>query len=151
MEHNGSTTPIHPLAQGPAGPSAGAGAERWRPAARPMLDARQTIAVALIALGMIGVIVAWFGISGTLDPGRQMPYLASGGIGGAALIAIGVMVYVSHEHVQDRAAIAALLDRLESVEAELQRRLEHDDHAVALNGRVAPARRRVAGREAAGR
>jgi hypothetical protein len=84
------------------------------------MDARQVVAIALIALGMVGVVVAWFGISGTLDPGEQMPYLASGGIGGAALIAIGVMVYVSWEHVQDRAALAILLRRLDEVEAALR-------------------------------
>jgi hypothetical protein len=84
------------------------------------MDARQVIAIALIALGMIGVLVAWFGISGTLDPGEQMPYLASGGIGGAALIAIGVTVYISWEHVQDRAALSVLLERLEEVESTLR-------------------------------
>jgi hypothetical protein len=84
------------------------------------MDARQVIAIALIVLGMIGVLVAWFGISGTLDPGEQMPYLASGGIGGAALIAIGVTVYISWEHVQDRAALSVLLQRLEEVESTLR-------------------------------
>jgi hypothetical protein len=83
------------------------------------MDTRQAIAIALIVLGMIGVVVAWFGISGTLDPGEQMPYLASGGIGGAALIAVGVMMYVSWEHVQDRAVLGVLLQRLEAVEAAL--------------------------------
>jgi hypothetical protein len=84
------------------------------------MDARQAIAIGLIALGMIGVLVAWFGISGTLDPGEQMPYLASGGIGGAALIAIGVTVYISWEHVQDRAALNVLLQRLDEVESTLR-------------------------------
>ena len=83
------------------------------------MDTRQAIAIALIVLGMIGVVVAWFGISGTLDPGEQMPYLASGGIGGAALIAVGVLMYVSWEHVQDRAVLGVLLQRLEAVEAAL--------------------------------
>jgi hypothetical protein len=84
------------------------------------LDVRQVIAIALVVLGMIGVLVAWFGISGTLDPGEQMPYLASGGIGGAALIAIGVTVYISWEHVQDRAALSVLLQRLDEVESTLR-------------------------------
>jgi hypothetical protein len=49
-----------------------------------------------------------------------MPYLASGGIGGAALIAIGVTVYISWEHVQDRAALSVLLQRLDEVESTLR-------------------------------
>lgn len=102
------------------------------------MDARQVIAIALIVLGMIGVIVAWFGISGTLDPGKQMPYLASGGIGGVALIAIGVTVYISWEHVQDRATLAVLLQRLDEVESALRDAViageRPDEPASAANG-----------------
>jgi hypothetical protein len=117
MEDQLHRTPEHPLnarfGPQPSPPGSGKGQ-------LGTMDTRQAIAIALIVLGMIGVVVAWFGISGTLDPGEQMPYLASGGIGGAALIAIGVMMYVSWEHVQDRAALATLLQRLEAVEVALR-------------------------------
>jgi hypothetical protein len=117
MEDQLHRTPEHPLnarfGPQPSPPGNGKGQ-------LGTMDTRQAIAIALIVLGMIGVVIAWFGISGTLDPGEQMPYLASGGIGGAALIAIGVMMYVSWEHVQDRAALAALLQRLETIEAGLR-------------------------------
>ena len=111
------------------------------------MDTRQAIAIALIVLGMIGVIVAWFGISGTLDPGEQMPYLASGGIGGAALIAIGVMMYVSWEHVQDRAALATLLQRLEAVEIAL--REISDAHTPLVEASAPTAPNRSPGRKGA--
>jgi hypothetical protein len=119
MEASQHSSTEHPLNTGfglPGGsPTGGYGRSQLG-----SMDARQVIAIALIVLGMIGVLVAWFGISGTLDPGEQMPYLASGGIGGAALIAIGVTVYISWEHVQDRAALNVLLQRLDEVESALR-------------------------------
>ncbi len=113
-----SSTP-HPLNTS-FGLQGGSPTGEYRRSQLGSMDARQVIAIGLIALGMIGVLVAWFGISGTLDPGEQMPYLASGGIGGAALIAIGVTVYISWEHVQDRAALNILLQRLDEVETTLR-------------------------------
>ena len=62
---------------------------------------------------MVAVIIGWFGVSGTLEPGEQMPYISSGGFGGAALIAIGVTLIVSYEHVRDRDALRQVLDELE--------------------------------------
>lgn len=99
------------------------------------LDWRQTLGGAFILAGIAGVMVAWFGISGTLDPGKQMPYLASGGIGGAALIAIGVTLFLSFEHARDRAALADVLDRLDR----LEQRLDAEARPEAGNG--APPRR----------
>lgn len=83
------------------------------------LDWRQAAGMALIGLGAIAIIVAWYGVSGTLDPAEQMPYISSGGFGGAALIAIGVTLLSSFEHSRDRAALEEVLERLDSVEGEL--------------------------------
>lgn len=67
--------------------------------------------------GIVSVVVAWFGISGTLDPGKQMPYFVSGGLGGALAVAIGVALFVADEHARDRDALADLLDRLDAIDA----------------------------------
>lgn len=84
------------------------------------LDWRQAVGGALVVLGMLGIVVAWFGVSGTLDPGEQMPYISSGGFGGAALIAVGVTLLISFEHTRDRDALAQVLDELD----ELRHRLD---------------------------
>jgi len=127
----------HPLrSSGPATTSEASGATRWRPTGLGRLDWRQALGGALVAVGAVAIIIAWWGISGTLDPGKQMPYLGSGGIGGAALIALGVTLLISYEHVRDRAALAEVLDRLEHLEA----RLDAQD-AAAGNGRRSAARR----------
>lgn len=83
------------------------------------LDWRQALGGALIVLGMLAIIVSWFGVSGTLDPGEQMPYISSGGFGGSALIAIGVTLLISFEHSRDREALAQVLDELDDVRRRL--------------------------------
>ena len=85
------------------------------------LDWRQALGGALIVLGMLAIIVSWFGVSGTLDPGEQMPYISSGGFGGSALIAIGVTLLISFEHSRDRDALAQVLDELDDVRSRLDR------------------------------
>jgi len=98
----------HPLA--PAG----------GPVARRRPPWRHVVGWLLMIGGVVAVLVAWYGISGTVDPGEQMPYLASGGLGGAAAIAIGAVLVVAGEHVRDRAALGLVLQRLD----ELERRLD---------------------------
>lgn len=109
----------------PTRPRAGLPAPTGRgPAVRGSLDSldwRQALGGALIVLGMLAIIVSWFGVSGTLDPGEQMPYISSGGFGGSALIAIGVTLLISFEHSRDRDALAQVLDELDDVRSRLDR------------------------------
>lgn len=95
------------------------------------LDWRQAVGGALVVLGMLAIVIAWFGVSGTLDPGKQMPYISSGGFGGSALIAVGVTLLVSFEHSRDRDALAQVLEELD----ELRRRL--DPGTAAAHGQDA--------------
>lgn len=99
----------------PAEPTARAAARPSVPGSLQALDWRQAVGGALVVLGMLGIIVAWFGVSGTLDPGEQMPYISSGGFGGAALIAVGVTLLISFEHARDRDALAQVLDELDDL------------------------------------
>lgn len=85
------------------------------------LDWRQALGGALVGVGVLAIIIAWWLVSGTPYPGEQMPPLASGGLGGAALIAIGVLLLNSFEHVKDREALAEVLARLEAFEARSDR------------------------------
>ena len=116
----------HPLQSGITNPDRGVEtSSRRRPeraslGALNTLDWRQAVGGGLIGLGMLAIVVAWFGVSGTLDPGKQMPYISSGGFGGSALIAIGVTLLVSFEHIRDREALADVLDELD----ELRHRLD---------------------------
>lgn len=93
--------------------------EPRRPAIGSNLDWRQALGGALIGLGAIALLIGWWGISGETEPWKQFPYLASGGIGGASLIAIGITLLVSFEHARDRAALWAVIDRIDDLEARL--------------------------------
>ena len=113
---------LHPLDHAPAGDvPAPAGQTRTATVSvgGRVLEWRQAVGGGLVVLGIIGILVAWFQIAGTAEVWKQMPYLASGGVGGAALIAIGITLVVSYEHASDRAALEQLMDRFDSLEARL--------------------------------
>lgn len=93
------------------------------------LDWRQALGIGLIVLGAISIVVAWYGVSGTLDPGKQMPYISSGGFGGAVLIAVGVTLLSSFEHARDRAALEVILDRLDAIDLRLEDMEARQDEA----------------------
>ncbi len=115
---------VHPLDRASLG-SADAAAPTIQPRTATVsvggrvLDWRQALGGGLVVLGIIGILVAWFQIAGTSEVWKQMPYLASGGVGGAALIAIGITLVVSYEHASDRAALEQLLDRFDALESRL--------------------------------
>lgn len=90
------------------------------PSAPGSLDWRQAAGGALLTLGFLAILIAWYGVSGTLDPGKQMPYISSGGFGGAALIALGVTLLVAYEHVRDRAALREVLSELDALRSRLE-------------------------------
>lgn len=117
------------------------------------LDWRQALGMGLIGIGTIAVIVAWWGVSGTLDPGKQMPYISSGGFGGAVLIAIGVTLLSSFEHARDRAALEVVLDRLDAIDDRLnamESRQDETRDVIDLSDTPAPRRRATTRRSAAG-
>jgi hypothetical protein len=94
------------------------------------LEWRQSLGGALIGLGAVALLIGWWGISGETEPWKQFPYLASGGIGGASLIALGITLLISFEHARDRAALGAVLERIDDLEARI------DDSAKAADERA---------------
>ena len=54
------------------------------------------VAAALcVAGGAIALLVGWFGVSGTLDTGKQLPYVVSGAMLGLFLLAIGALLWLA--------------------------------------------------------
>jgi hypothetical protein len=45
--------------------------------------------------GAVCLIVGYLGVSGTLDTGKQLPYVVSGGMGGLFLLGLGAMLWLS--------------------------------------------------------
>ena len=66
---------------------------------------------ALIILGALVLLLGWLGISDTVYPAEQLPYILSGGIFGMFLLGIGAMLWLSAD-LRDE---WRKLDRLEEV------------------------------------
>jgi len=81
----------------------------------------------LAVLGAVFIVVGWIGISGESLVAKQMPYLISGGVGGVALVGLGVLFLGTEERQRDRARI----DQLEAMVADL--------HSVLLTRADTPA------------
>jgi hypothetical protein len=91
---------------------------------------RQVVAAALVVGGAIAIVVGWYGVSGTSQVWEQMPYFISGGIGGALLLALGLVTWTSYEHLLDRQCVAKLIR--EQRELEMGLAGEFDTLADAL-------------------
>jgi hypothetical protein len=70
-----------------------------------------------VALGVLVLILGWHGVARSAYPAQQMPYIISGGIGGALLVAIGATLLISSD-LRDE---WQKLDRIETRLAESQR------------------------------
>ena len=68
---------------------------------------------AAIALGCVLLLLGWLGVSDQLVPAGQLPYLISGGIGGACLIGIGAMLWLSADLRDQWTALRELADKLD--------------------------------------
>src|SRR5579862_9081297 len=73
-----------------------------------------------IAAGLVALFVGWWGVSGTALVAKQLPYIASAGLVGVVLVAIGNRIFMTNDLRRD----SGRLDRLEQMVAEL--------HAVLL-------------------
>lgn len=89
----------------------------------PALAPQRLLALGLALAGVVALVVGWIGVSTKVEVWEQMPYLMSGGFGGAILVGLGIAVYVSHEHAEDRRQRDLLARRVEHLEAQLTSQL----------------------------
>ncbi|HEY3605347.1 MAG TPA: hypothetical protein VGL04_11810 [Sporichthyaceae bacterium] len=84
----------------------------------------KALAATLVALGLLCVLLGYLGVRRNDDIVLQLPYLASGGVGGLALIALGAVVLIVEQmRAQSRRAAAvseALEEWKEAAMAELR-------------------------------
>lgn len=102
--------------------------------ARGSITWRQAVGGGLVFLGIVAILLGWWGMSGTTEVVDQFSFLMSGGIVGAALVAIGATLWISHEHDRDRVALGLLYDRLEVLEQRLSSQIEALDPPVITKG-----------------
>lgn len=70
-----------------------------------------------IAGGAIVLLLGWWGISGTTNVGRQLPYIISGGLFGVFLLGVGGLLWVSADLRDEWRELWAIRDALVKVAA----------------------------------
>ena len=77
------------------------------------------VGIAVAAVGFVLLVIGWSDVAGTVDVGRQMPYLMSTGLPGIALVMVGlVLVNISvrrqdsAERARQMSALTETLDKL---------------------------------------
>ncbi|HEX3900585.1 MAG TPA: hypothetical protein VHW74_15610 [Mycobacteriales bacterium] len=99
------------------------GTERRQPWLRAITDPASTLPVYLgvvvAAVGFVLLVIGWSDVAGTVDVGRQMPYLMSTGLPGIALVMVGLVVVNisirrqdSAERARQMSALTETLDKL---------------------------------------
>ena len=86
------------------------------------LEWDRTAALVSVVLGGLVLVVGWFGASGTLDPGVQLPYIMSGGVGGVFFLGLGATLWLSSDLRDEWCKLDAIDERLR----ELGERAEFD-------------------------
>lgn len=77
----------------------------------------QLAGAVLPILGLLGIVVAWYGVSHTARTWRQTPYVVSGGLLGLGLIFLGGFSYFAFwltKLVQESRRQTAVLERIEA-------------------------------------
>lgn len=69
------------------------------------------------ALGLVAVVIGYLGVRDQSDIVLQLPYLASGGVGGLALIGIGAMALVRAQMREQTARFGELTEQLDDWKA----------------------------------
>ena len=69
-------------------------------------------AVALIAFGVIVIVVGWMGVSGQAYPAKQLPFIISGGIGGMCILGLGALFWLSSDLRDEWTALDGIQEAL---------------------------------------
>lgn len=98
--------------------------------AERLRDPRLVLAIVAMAVGAIALLLGWYGVSGTLDPGEQLSYFISGGLGGIFLVGVGAVLVSSSNMRQATKKIDDLqrgMDELQASVAALRQALDDRD------------------------
>ena len=125
--------PSDPAASPPTRPLIELSAET----AERLRDPRLVFAILAMGAGAIALLLGWYGVAGTYDPGVQLSYLVSGGLGGLFLAGVGAALVSSSNMRQATRKI----DDLQRTMDELTVAMGELRAEVAAPARPAPARR----------
>ena len=93
---------------------------------------RATVGWLLIAAGAVAVLAAWYQVRDLPDVALQIPYLVSGGLGGALFMALGGALLLSQDFRDDKETIRDLAVKMEELEEIIVEQAEIVGEAVAI-------------------
>jgi hypothetical protein len=76
------------------------------------------VAAVLVGLGVVALVIGWFGISGKPLAAEQLPYLISGGLGGLVLVAVGCALGLSADLQDEWRQLERIEERLDELVAD---------------------------------
>ena len=98
-------------------------------------DPRLVLGWVLCITGAIAVFVGYWGVSDTLDPGKQLPYIVSGGIGGVFLLGVGAALIFQSDMAEARREVRELRAVVDELQADVRLLVERSapDQPVAAD------------------
>lgn len=111
--------------------------------------ALRAVAGGLALLGLVAVLIGYLGVRNEADVALQLPYLASGGLGGLALLGLGALVLIQSQMREQEQRFLQVTEQLEdwkeSALDEIRSFLEGAEIEVEVTEPrpVAPIRRRA--------
>lgn len=87
----------------------------------PTSTAPVYLGLVVAAVGFVLLVIGWSDVAGTVDVGRQMPYLMSTGLPGIALVMVGLVLVNISVKRQDGAERSRQMSALTDALAELRR------------------------------
>jgi hypothetical protein len=100
---------------------------RWAEGRRDVLRRPLIVyaGLALVALGLLAIILGWYGAGGEKLVERQIPYLISGAFGGAGLVGLGTLLLFSNDMRLLRQRVDDLHAVLHELDGEVVQRVDH--------------------------
>jgi hypothetical protein len=77
---------------------------------------------ACVAAGAVALLLGWVGVSGSGYAAAQLPYIISGGVGGAFLLGLGAMLWISADLRDEWLKLDRIEERLDGVRDAIRER-----------------------------
>ena len=93
---------------------------------------RAVLAWVLMAAGGVAILVAWYQVRDLPEVFLQMPYLISGGVGGAVLIGLGAALLITQDFRDDKQRLTSLERKISELEDVVVTQAEIIGEAIAI-------------------
>ena len=93
---------------------------------------RAVVAWILMLAGGVALLVGWYQVRDLPEVYLQMPYLISGGVGGAMLIGLGAALLITQDFRDDKQRLSALETKISELEDVVVAQAEIMGEAIAI-------------------